>query len=200
MNDVDVGYNQFTRFYTNKLSEEHINGMIRHIDSIPAIWQSGKTDGGDVNPARNCNVKWIKDNKVKKFIWNEFIRANNDEDFRFDIINLEDIQYTSYGVGQHYNWHNDTIRANDDGVPSIRKLSMTIVLNDEFEGGEFEIGENQGFIDNLGKYNLQLRTHKFNLKKGDMVVFPSNLDHRVNIVTQGQRNVLVAWAWGPLFK
>ncbi len=195
MND-EVGYNQFTRFYTNKLSEEHINGMIEYVDSIPSIWQMGKIGAGDLVTERKCNIRWIKDVKVKKFVWNEFLRANKDEDFGFDIDNLEDIQYTQYDPGMHYNWHNDTLRRDN----KIRKLSMTIILNDEFEGGEFEVGENQGFTDNLGNYSLRLKTYKLNLKKGDMVVFPSSLDHKVNVVTKGQRNVLVAWAWGPLFK
>ena len=196
MNEGDVNYNQFTRFYTNKLSEEHINGMIEYIDSIPSIWQMGKIGAGALVTERKCNLRWIKDVKVKNFVWNEFLRANQDEDFGFDIDNLEDIQYTQYNTGMHYNWHNDTLRRDN----KIRKLSMTIVLNDEFEGGEFEVGENQGFFDNLGGYSLRFKTHKINLKKGDMVVFPSSLDHKVNVVTKGQRNVLVAWAWGPLFK
>ena len=38
------------------------------------------------------------------------------------------------------------------------------------------------------------------LKKGDVLVFPSIMHHRVHPVLSGERRVLVAWAWGPLYK
>ena len=38
------------------------------------------------------------------------------------------------------------------------------------------------------------------LKKGDIVVFPSQMEHRVNPILSGERKVIVAWAWGPLYK
>ena len=34
----------------------------------------------------------------------------------------------------------------------------------------------------------------------DVIVFPSIMHHRVNPILSGERKVLVAWAWGPLFK
>jgi len=206
---IEVGYNQFTRYYTDKIPLEDIDGMAKHIDLLPTTWTTGKIQDhgtktisdGDINPARDCRIKWIDDKKVREYVWNEFLRANVDVDFQFDITNLENIQYTRYDPGMHYNWHNDTMRGNMGGdTPMIRKLSMTLVLNDEFEGGEFEIGENQGWIDDEGNYSMKLKTYRMDLRKGDILVFPSNLEHRVNPVTTGQRNVLVAWAWGPLFK
>ena len=33
-----------------------------------------------------------------------------------------------------------------------------------------------------------------------VIVFPSMMHHRVHPVLSGERRVLVAWAWGPLYK
>ena len=38
------------------------------------------------------------------------------------------------------------------------------------------------------------------MNKGDIVVFPSYLMHRVTPVTRGERYSLVAWACGEQFK
>lgn len=63
------------------------------------------------------------------------------------------------------------------GVPI---LSMVGLLNDDFTGGEFIIGEK----------NL-------NLTSGDVVVFPSNFmfPHKVNTINNGERYSFVSWVW-----
>ena len=94
----------------------------------------------------------------------------------------------------HYEWHNDIVMSVDDNqvIPNkTRKLSMTMVLNDGYEGCDFECGSvKKG--DLIGE--------KVPLKKGDVLVFPSMMHHRVHPVLSGERRVLVAWAWGPLYK
>ena len=71
---------------------------------------------------------------------------------------------------------------------SVRKLSMSCLLTDpsEFEGG-----------------NLQVQTsdtpYDVKLEKGDIVIFPSYVLHRVSPVTKGVRHSLVAWANGSAF-
>jgi PKHD-type hydroxylase len=67
-----------------------------------------------------------------------------------------------------------------------RKLSFSIMLNDDYEEGEFFM--------NLGeKFNVPL-------KKGDMLIFPSFILHGVNPVKTGTRKSLVGWVTGPKFK
>ena len=70
---------------------------------------------------------------------------------------------------------------------------MTLMLSkrDEYEGGSFEF---QRFEDGSSHFD------EINLDIGDMLVFPSIIQHKVNPVTRGERKVLVAWAWGPMFK
>ena len=70
---------------------------------------------------------------------------------------------------------------------------MTLMLSDssEYEGGDFEF---QYVV------NGEFETQTVKLERGDILIFPSMVSHRVTEVTSGNRNVLVAWAWGPPYK
>ena len=73
-------------------------------------------------------------------------------------------------------------------IPACRKLSMSILLNqvgEDYEGGELE------FMGNLGVVVAN---------KGDCILFPAYMTHRVLPVTKGQRNVIVGWLHGESFK
>lgn len=82
-------------------------------------------------------------------------------------------QFTEYAKNHFYNWHSDFKTAENFN----RIESFTVLLNDEFTGGEFEI-KNVGII---------------KLLKGDCVSFDSKLEHRVNILKSGTRYSLVGW-------
>ena len=62
----------------------------------------------------------------------------------------------------------------------------SILLNDEFEGGEFEIFTNE--------------KHVVELKKKDIILFHADTPHRVREVTSGVRKSLVGWTQGPAYK
>jgi hypothetical protein len=74
---------------------------------------------------------------------------------------------------------------------NVRKLSMTILLNDDFEGGELQIAS-------YNKGECFIKTPKMN--KGSVIVFPSFIEHQVLEVTEGERYSLVAWFLGKPFK
>ena len=65
---------------------------------------------------------------------------------------------------------------------------MSCLLSDssEFEGGSFQMQTGDT------PYDVEL-------KKGDIVIFPSYKLHRVSPVTKGVRHSLVAWAHGSAF-
>ena len=65
-----------------------------------------------------------------------------------------------------------------------KKLSFSLILNENYEGGELEFKDSNE--------NISL-----NLNKGDMVIFPSTLLHRVKPVTNKIRKSLVGWMIGP---
>ena len=92
-----------------------------------------------------------------------------------------------HGKPGHYDWHMDV---GPGKVPSMRKISYTLILNpDEYEGGEltFHIGRN--FDEPFpGQYEA-----------GSMIIFPSYLVHKVTHVTSGTRYSIVGWAHGNSF-
>ena len=113
----------------------------------------------------------------------------NENAFHFDIdIVTDPIHYVIYPEdGGHLDWHMDV---GAFGV-NKRKLAMTVQLSDssDYEGGDFEIwmGGKDGFV-------------TVPREKGDVVIFPSFLMHRVKPITRGERRCLVFWTGGRPFR
>ena len=112
----------------------------------------------------------------------------NEKLFHFDIdIVTDPIHYVIYPEdGGHLDWHMDV------GAYAVnkRKLAMTVQLSDpsEYEGGDFEIW--------FGGKEAQIVPRE----KGDVIIFPSFLMHRVKPITRGKRKCLVFWTGGRPFR
>tara|TARA_R110000765_G_scaffold265343_1_gene364770 strand:+ start:74 stop:643 length:570 start_codon:yes stop_codon:yes gene_type:complete len=137
---------------------------------------------------RQSTISWIPFDKMQPVYndINEFIQKINKNYFGFENIQItEEAQVSSYSKGQFYEWHTDT-RTNMKEEPPVRKLSMTLLLNDpsEFEGGDLEIANNPISI----------------MKQGHATIFASFLQHRVTPITKGVRKSLVMWFGGEPFK
>ena len=132
-----------------------------------------------------CNEKWVYD-----LVWDYLQVANHNSNWNFQIDSCEAMQIGRYNKDGHYDFHIDGngFTKFDNGNQfthgKTRKLSMSIILNDDFEGGEFEF------------FNKQ----KVNSKRGTVIVFPSYMLHRVKPVTKGTRYSLVTWFCGEPFK
>ena len=85
------------------------------------------------------------------------------------------VQLIRYGKGHKFEEHVDTYGA----APRI--LSASIVLNDDYEGGELTFWQDKHKVSDMAT--------------GDAVVFPSNFTypHQVKPITAGTRYVLVVW-------
>ena len=153
-----------------------------------SLYGSYEKNDSDVRKSEVC---WIKDDTLKNFIFYKFQGANTDPDWNYELTDIEDVQYTKYKDNGHYDWHSDYMASRENR--ECRKLSMTLMLSkrDEYEGGSFEF---QRYEDGASHFD------EINLDIGDMLVFQSIIQHKVNPVTSGERRVLVAWAWGPMFK
>ena len=118
--------------------------------------------------------------------------ANTQAKWEFEHQVIEPLQFTQYDGDkeQRYDWHVDHFLG--DIEETIRKISFTVLLNDDFEGGEFEI--------EAGSPVADPRIHEIPLKKGDAVLFPSYQWHRVRPVTKGTRHSLVGWVRGPQWR
>ena len=149
----------------------------------------GKPGGGTDTKKRVTTISWIPFKEMDPMYnqVNQFIQQTNLNHFGFgDIQITEQAQFTEYPVGGFYDWHMDC-DVNMAHEPPVRKISMTILLNDplEFEGGDLELMS-------PGKFKK--------LKQGHAIIFASFLNHRVAPVTRGVRQSLVMWFGGTPFR
>ena len=157
---------------------------------------------GDFKPdskVRISDVAWTNDQWVYDTIWPFMMKANQDAGWGYNIKAAESAQVTRYRKGGFYNFHKD---GNGDHLSAyhnpqnafmhghVRKLSMTVALNDNFEGGAFEFAS-------YAKQECSIVPVE--MQAGAVIVFPSWMEHRVATVTKGIRYSLVTWFVGPPF-
>lgn len=149
---------------------------------------------------RDCKISWIPYDENNIFvseifniIWNSCTYLNVLCNWNFDITFLESIQYTKYQSKDFYDWHIDVMKTDES---TTRKLSVVILLDDNFEGGDFQLETKIPFPDNIN----EKRYETIPLQKGSFLIFHSDIPHRVTPVTSGTRETLVAWVNGPSFK
>ena len=174
--------------FTAKLCKEIIDLSSTFKKEQGKIGDVEKEVGDNDKKRRQSTISWIPFNKMQPMYDDliYLIQKINRNHFGFSNIQItEKAQVSEYSKGQFYHWHTDTSM---DMVtePPVRKLSMTLLLNDpsEFEGGNLEIA---------GK-NLS------RMKQGHAAIFASFLQHRVTPVTKGVRKSLVVWFSGEPFK
>jgi PKHD-type hydroxylase len=160
---------------------------------------------------RNSQNTWIPTTYwVAGFLWHYVQRANR-ENFLYDLRNIdgESLQYTRYGEGQFYGWHNDAGLANqykpvgvgnyhegraqdfvNEKLELVRKLSFSIQLSnpDDYEGGNLQL------LDESSNQYIVPR------QRGCICLFDSRTQHRVLKVTKGTRKSIVGWVVGPRWK
>ena len=162
-----------------------------------------KSQTKDLKKKRNSDVVWISENWLYKETHPLLRVANQNAGWNFQWDFSESCQFTYYRKGQHYDWHCDSWEHtyNQPNTPShgkIRKLSSVVLLSDpkDFKGGELEFDFRN--LDPYKKRNTRICQEVTG--KGDMVVFPSFVWHRVKPVKSGQRYSLVNWHLGWPFK
>ena len=173
-------------------SNEEIQTIVEYCDAIGT--EQGVTFGAttpeDVEKHRVSNVKFHSRNNETAWIFdklNFIVQAANEQFYNFHLNGYAQFQYTTYDSNGRYDWHTDMSfgeKFGNDAEP--RKLSLSLALNDDFEGGEFQI--------NNGKEETPLTV---SMQKGRAVLFPSFMIHRVTPVTSGVRKSLVVWVVGP---
>ena len=151
----------------------------------------GELDGEVNSKLRQSKVNWINNDNWIAGMMSHFVLSANKHYFGFDIDGYrKEIQFTQYYEGDFYTWHidSDTELLSEDFT---RKLSVVMCLSskDDYEGGEFELF-----------YPASQFKHSFKLDYGDVVIFPSIIQHRVRKVKSGERFSLVGWMGGPPFK
>jgi len=139
---------------------------------------------------RVTKVGWLlRDARTEPFYSRimAFVGQLNAHSYRFEIVDLEPIQYTVYhgAEGGHYDWHVDQ-SANS---PSPRKISISIQLTDpaQYEGCNLELQDSP---------QIWVAPRE----RGTAIAFPSYTLHRVTPIVSGTRKSLVVWVRGPEFR
>ena len=207
-------YNKLTNFALSRNFLIHNSIRVEsafseeEVDLVVASLQSGEKEQGQVGTIeaeaetllkfRSSKISFI--NYSKEYSWlfdkfNKIIQNVNEEYYNFDLNGYDYVQYSEYLANEngHYDYHIDLML---DMIPQkdydflYRKLSFTLCLNQQgtdYSGGDFKI-----------KTGAEEDSVKLN--KGDMIVFPSFILHKVEPVTEGVRKSLVGWVTGPKFK
>ena len=157
----------------------------------------------DLKKKRDSDIVWLNERWIYKEVQPYVHQANASAGWNFQWDFSESMQFTKYNKGQYYDWHCDGWGGayNKPNAPShgkIRKLSVTLSLSDgkEYKGGDFEVDFRN--MDPDKKANTKVV--KEIRPKGSLVVFPSDLWHRVKPITKGVRHSLVIWNLGWPFK
>ena len=114
--------------------------------------------------------------KINKIVENHIQVKGHDLEYK-----KERFQFTQYNIGDYFNWHGDKEYKTKDKIVLGRYCSIVIQLNDEYEGGNLE---------------LELPNGDYIVVKkeiGNMIIFLSEIKHRVVPVTSGIRYTLVNW-------
>jgi PKHD-type hydroxylase len=157
----------------------------------------------DLKKKRDSDIVWLNERWIYKEIHPYVHQANRNADWNFQWDHSENCQFTKYQKGQYYDWHCDGWGGvyNKPNTPShgkIRKISVTLSLCDgkEYKGGDFEVD----FKNNSSDEKPNTKVVKEIRPKGSLIVFPSDLWHRVKPITKGIRYSLVIWNLGWPFK
>ena len=175
---------------------------ITHFDQV---LETGMVGEQQVNEhIRRSNVRFItkQDSATDVIVHGvfqliEFHVSQMNMELGLDLYPADAFQFSRYDsdVEATYDWHTDADFLSSS--ISTRKLSVSILLNEGFEGGDFFIksGESTHIL------NEQVdREENANLTCGDVLVFPSFLKHKVSPVFEGTRYSIVSWIMGPRWR
>lgn len=182
-------------YWDNAFTEEELKKINDYCESLELMNATTIGAGENIEKAkeiRKSNICWIHRNDDSYWIFDRlnFILQNSNEKFyNFDLNGYDTIQYTVYNEEGNYGWHMDMCLDTKLGYGESRKLSLTLLLNDDFEGGEFQV--------NNGSEKTPITVPT---KKGRAILFPSWMIHQVTPVTKGKRKSLVVWVFGPKFQ
>lgn len=181
-------------YWDGAFTEEELKKVEEYCDGhqLERAKTVGSTDEKEVEKVRKSNVLFFKRNSDTAWIFdklNFILQSANEMFYGFDLNGYESFQYTTYSGNEkgRYDWHMD-MNMGCEQTAQTRKLSLTLLLNDDFEGGEFEI--------NGGNHKKPIAVQT---QKGRAILFPSFMIHRVKPVTKGTRKSIVVWCLGPKF-
>jgi PKHD-type hydroxylase len=166
--------------------------------------------GGSSKPnprIRKNKVSWHDSPELYSMLGPMVRNINTAAGWNYEITAIEPAQFTTYyGDESHYDWHTDTLVADQALSPgasgplagTVRKLSLSVQLSasNEYDGGEFQFLVSGAQASGQGEF-VSSNVDLVSRASGAGVAFPSFTYHRVTPVTRGVRKSLVCWFRGP---
>ena len=180
-------------YWDDGFSKEELDRLIEFCSKLEL--EEAKTYEEGESKARRSKVAFVKYDDESSWIFkllNGILTNANNQFYEFDINGYPVFQYTEYHEEDngYYDWHMDMSLGHDKGnFGETRKLSLTLCLNDGYEGGEF-------LINNSSESTPIVVPSKV----GRAIIFPAWMLHTVKPVTKGTRKSIVVWCMGPKFK
>jgi PKHD-type hydroxylase len=149
--------------------------------------QNSKTNSYDNKEIRNSKqVNVGKDNLLVEKV-RAVSKFANENYFKINISKYaSENHFIEYDRGGKFEQHTDTIWSDDVkgfNEKPVRKLSCITLLNDDFTGGK------------LALWYMGSR-YSFPFNAGDVILFPSYIQHKVDPIESGVRYSLVSWSYG----
>tara|TARA_R110002020_G_scaffold150614_2_gene327452 strand:- start:219 stop:809 length:591 start_codon:yes stop_codon:yes gene_type:complete len=170
--------------------------LIDYADKKCVKMGTTKTDSSSTYRTVKCHTlskTSISDSAHFLNIQNEITKAYSHYKFKFPQIHtatLLQVDLLKYEVGGGYFYHTDDYTvsveeyAKDTEKNAGRILSVTLNLNDDYEGGDMVFG-----------YQNLTELRRIKMKSGTLCFFPSNFlyPHKIERITKGTRYSVVAW-------
>ena len=177
---------QYVKVFYDVVPEDLCDAIIKEY-SNSTEWTPATTNGGLQTKIRNVDEismsddGIIGDSTLRRELDNRLFESVSTvsrkyhEEFKHFTINVDTgYQLLRYKEGQFYTQHTDSF------MTQQRSLSCSLVLNDDYEGGEFCFWDG---------------TMMHRPPKGAAIVFPSNFmfPHEIRKVTKGERYSIITW-------
>ena len=169
-------------FLSKEECNEILNFSLNELKLVPSEIVGPYLDGNiDINVRKSNQVFYPYYEKFP-FLLEKMSKLLNEYIFvkGFDLdFEKSEFQFTEYHPGGHFKWHKDVV--GNKITNYNRYSSLVIQLNDEYEEGNLQIKDNK---------NETLTIEK---GAGNLILFLSNIEHRVTPVKSGIRYTLVNW-------
>ena len=177
---------QYVKVFYDVVPEDLCDAIIEEYSNSNE-WKLAETGGGLQTDIRNVDQIGISDDVTigdsalrkelddRLFKSVETVSIKYQEEFKHYSINVDTgYNLLRYKEGQFYTQHTDSF------VTQQRSLSCSLILNDDYEGGEFCFWDG---------------TMMHRPPKGAALVFPSNFmyPHEIRKVTKGERYSIITW-------
>ena len=177
---------QYVKVFYDVVPEDLCDAIIEEYSNSNE-WKLAETAGGLQTEIRNVDEIGISDDVTigdsalrrelddRLFKSVESVSKKYQEEFKHYSINVDTgYQLLRYKEGQFYTQHTDSFATQQ------RSLSCSLILNDDYEGGEFCFWDG---------------TMMHRPPKGAALVFPSNFmyPHEIRKVTKGERYSIITW-------